>query len=559
MRAVIYARYSSDNQRDESIEDQIRVCRGIIDAKGWSLASVYSDAAISGATTLRPGYQKLLEDARGGVFDVIVAEALDRLSRDQEDVASLYKHLSFAGVDLVTVAEGEVNELHVGLKGTMNALYLKDLAAKTRRGLEGRVRQGRSGGGISYGYDVIREVDASGEPVRGGRSINDAEAAIVRRIFSEFAAGASPRTIARRLNAEKIPGPGSRSWSDTTIRGHHTRRTGILHNDLYIGRMVWNKQRYVKDPRTGRRLARLNSESAWITHELPELRIIDQELWDRVEARLGRIRKSPGIEKAKATRFWENRRPKHLFTGLIVCGGCGSPFASVGRTYLACSAARRQGTCSNKRGIPRTVLENLILDALTRHLMAPDLVKAFIIEFHAELNRLNRERENGFALKRRALDETSRKLDGLIEAVADGLRTPGLKAKLDELEQRKADLEAELTSAPLPAPRLHPNLAEIYRRKVENLHASLAAPETRTEAIEILRGLIDKIRLRPIEKGFEIELVGEIAKMIALPGGPRSAELKAYTSSVKVVAGTRYQRYLQIAEGWIPHALSGRS
>jgi hypothetical protein len=198
------------------------------------------------------------------------------------------------------------------------------------------------------------------------------------------------------------------------------------------------------------------------------------------------------------------------------------------------------------------VLENLILDALKRHLMAPDLVKAFIAEFHAEANRLNRERENGLVLKRRALEDASRKLDGLLDAIADGLRTPGLKAKLEELEHRKAALEADLTSAPPPAPRLHPNLAEVYRQKVENLHAALAEPETRTEAIEILRGLIDKIHLRPIEKGFEIELVGEIAKMIALPSGPRSAELKEYTSSVKVVAGTRYQRYLRIAEGWIP-------
>src|SRR5512132_1540661 len=109
-------------------------------------------SCVSGASRLRPGYQKLLEDARAGTFDIVVAEALDRLSRDQEDTAALYKQLGFAGVRLVTLAEGEISELHVGLKGTMNALFLKDLAMKTRRGLEGRVRLGRSGGGLCYGY-----------------------------------------------------------------------------------------------------------------------------------------------------------------------------------------------------------------------------------------------------------------------------------------------------------------------------------------------------------------------------------------------------------------------
>src|SRR6266481_2613472 len=135
MRAVIYARYSTDLQREASIEDQVRVCRQRIEREGWKLGATYSDAATSGASRLRPGYQKLLEDARAGAFDVVVAEALDRLSRDQEDVASLYKHLSFSSVKLITVAEGEIAELHVGFKGTMNAIFLKDLRQKVRRGL----------------------------------------------------------------------------------------------------------------------------------------------------------------------------------------------------------------------------------------------------------------------------------------------------------------------------------------------------------------------------------------------------------------------------------------
>jgi site-specific DNA recombinase len=112
----------------------------------------------------RPGIQQLLNDARRGVFDIVLAEALDRVSRDQADVATLFKHLKFA---IVTLAEGQISELHVGLKGTMNALFLKDLAAKTHRGLRGRVEDGKSGGGLCYGYKVVKKLDAHGEPIRG--------------------------------------------------------------------------------------------------------------------------------------------------------------------------------------------------------------------------------------------------------------------------------------------------------------------------------------------------------------------------------------------------------
>jgi DNA invertase Pin-like site-specific DNA recombinase len=204
MRAVIYARYSSDNQRDASIEDQVRECRAFIERQGWSLQQTYSDRALSGASMLRPGYQRLLADARDRQFDVVVAEALDRLSRDQEDIAALYKRLSFAGIRIVTLAEGEISELHVGLKGTMNALFLKDLAQKTRRGLEGRVREGRSAGGLCYGYTVVRETDGRGEPVRGGRRIDEAQAAVVRRIFERFAAGISANAIAKQPDRANV-------------------------------------------------------------------------------------------------------------------------------------------------------------------------------------------------------------------------------------------------------------------------------------------------------------------------------------------------------------------
>ena len=128
----------------------------------------------------------MMIDARNGKFDVLVAESLDRLSRDQEHIAALHKQLRYLGIPIITVAEGEISELHIGLKGTMSALFIRDLAQKTHRGLEGRVRDGKSAGGISYGYRLNREISSDGSFNTGERTVNEAEFQIVRRIFREY-------------------------------------------------------------------------------------------------------------------------------------------------------------------------------------------------------------------------------------------------------------------------------------------------------------------------------------------------------------------------------------
>jgi site-specific DNA recombinase len=538
MRAVAYARYSTENQRDASIEDQVRTCRAEVDRQGWQFLRSYCDRAISGASTLRAGYQKLLEDARARSFEVVIAEALDRLSRDQADIANLYKHLSFLGVRLVTVAEGEISELHVGLKGTMNALFLKDLAQKTRRGLEGRVRQGRSGGGISYGYDLV-----PGDV--GMRRINPGEAEVIQRIFREYAGGKSPRAIARQLNKERVSGPHGREWRDTTIRGHIIRGTGILSNQLYIGRLLWNRLRYLKDPISGRRRSRLNSENEWVTEAVPDLRIVDDQLWNAVKQRQGDIRQSERVQRARETRFWENRRARHLLTGLAHCGFCGGTLASIGRDYLACSAARGKGSCNSRQSVRRHILEDLVLGSLRDRLMAPELVKEFTTAFHEELNRERRQGDASRSIKQQELAKIARRLGGLIDAIAEGLRAPDLQTRLDELQARKVELEAELVAPPDAPIRLHPKIGEVYGRKIANLRAALDVPADRDEAIEILRSIIQRIDVRPVEGRYEVEIIGEIARMIEIgrgyPDTKGAARDEGAARSVKVVAGIGFE------------------
>ncbi len=321
MKVAIYARYSSDNQRDASIADQLRVCRDFASRQGWMVVHEFTDHAISGATLLRSGFQALMRDALSGRFDIVLAEALDRFSRDQEDTAGLFKRLTFADVNVVTLAEGDITHLHVGLKGTMNALFLKDLADKTRRGLRGRVELGKSGGGLCYGYKVARAAHDGGTAT-GNREIVHAEADVIRRIFRDYGAGASPKAIAKRLNAERCAGPGGAPWNPSTIHGNPARGTGILNNELYVGRLVWNRLRYVKDPDTGKRVSRPNPPSEWVTTSVPELRIVDDEVWDQVKARQVKMRRATSNGDPK--RFNQARRPKYLFSGLTKCAECGA-------------------------------------------------------------------------------------------------------------------------------------------------------------------------------------------------------------------------------------------
>ena len=542
-RAAIYARYSSDNQRDASIEDQVRLCKRAIEEKGWLVCEVYSDHAISGASTLRPGYQKMLEDARTGHFDYLVAEAMDRLSRDQADIAGLYKQLSFADVTLFTLSEGEVNELHVGLKGTMNALFLKDLADKTRRGLEGRIRKGKSGGGLCYGYDVIKQTDASGEPVRGGRIINLEQAAVVRRIFTEYAKGKSPRSIAFALNAEKIRGPSGKAWGASTINGNRTRGTGILNNELYRGRLVWNRLRYIKNPQTGRRISRQNPEEEWIVQEVPELQIVSYELWQTVKARQGESARNTRPDTNASRSFWERTRPKYLLSGLMKCGNCGGSYSKISANLFGCASARNKGTCNNRLNVRRDKIEQQILDCLRSELMDPELFKEFADEFYREVNRMRINHNAELEQKRREKTSIERKIRKLVDAIAGGADALSLNQELIALEKQQKEIEQELASRPDREPLVHPKLAELYRRKVNNLHLALSNPDTGTEAMEQIRELIDTITLTPSKGRLQVELRGDLAGILSLCSqSKKSASRKnCELEQIKMVAGAGFE------------------
>ena len=558
MRAVIYARYSSDQQSAASIPDQVRLCRRLCEEQGWQLVEVFADEAMSGATHLRPNFQRMQQLAMRGGFDVLVAEALDRLSRDQEHIAGLHKRLNYLGVQIHTKAEGRISEIHIGLGGTMSALFLRQLAEKTHRGLEGRVKAGKSAGGISYGYRLARQPLPDGTWSTGDRVIDPAEAAIVTRIFTEYDRGRSARAIAIGLNRDGIPAPraggkGKGTWSFSTISGNWKRCTGILNNELYIGKLVWNRQRFVKDPDSGKRQARPNPAADWIAEEVPALRIIDDALWARVKARQGAIRDdilSERLQNPTAPMTERARRARYLLSGLLQCGCCGSGYIMISDSRYGCAAARNSGTCTNRKTIRRVDVEARVLAGLRDNLLHPDLIREFIAEFQREAQEQRLSCISARAEAERDLGKVAKEIDNIITAIAQGMFHASMKARMDTLEADKARLTAQLADLPEPEPvTLHPGLADTYASIIADLATALNADETREEAADILRGLIEKIVLTPdatAPNGHAIELFGELGAILTLCGEADGTNAKARRGSagfrqVAMVAGAGFE------------------
>src|SRR5262249_14292646 len=306
-----------------------------------------------------------------------------------------------------------------------------------------------------------------------------------------------------------VPGPAGRSWGPSTIYGSWQRGTGVLNNELYIGRLVWNRQQFIKDPNTGRRQARLNPEAKWIIEEVPDLRIIDDHLWSRVKERQQGSR-SRVMTRDQGVRSERARRPSYLLSGLLKCGTCGGGFSKISLSHYGCSTARNKGTCNNLLTVRRDELEAKVLDGLRDQLMHPELVTTFIEEFHRELNRQRAEQDGRRDRTSRDLEKTEREISRVIEAIKAGVPGAAVKDEMASLETRRIELLGLLESAPPSLPRLHPNLAKLYRQKVVHLAEALNEEDTRLEAAGCIRELIDEIQLVPKHGELVIELYGEL-------------------------------------------------
>lgn len=536
-RAAIYARYSSDRQSEFSAEDQARLCRQLADREGWTIVGEFLDRAISGATRDRPELMAMM--ARAADFDVVLCESLDRLSRDQEDIAAIHKRLRFAGVDIVTLADGAVGEIHIGLKGTMAALFLKDLGEKTRRGQIGRVAAGRIPGGLSYGYEKVVALDARGEPERGLRRICETEAAIVRRIFREYAAGIGPRDIAKQLNADGVKPPRGDVWRANTIIGHRQRRNGIINNELYAGRIVFNRQRFIRDPETRKRVSRVNPPEEWLIQEVPALRIVDEATWEGVSR-----------SSHRGPRMRAARRPKRLLSGLLRCGECAGPVTIIQANYWGCSHHREAGLCGNGRLLRNDRLEARVMAGLTERMLEPDLFDAYFETYYERAHQVLREHQRNLGQQKAELRELETKIKRLVDAIANGAAVDAVKEALNEAVARRDRIKADATAIdPSNVIPMQPKLAETYRERVRDLANSLTGEGVeRAEARAMLRGMIEKIVLvapatgEPKRDGSDIaiDIYGRLAEILTIADATKAPDQRSEAFvTFQLVAGAR--------------------
>jgi len=518
VRTVIYARFSSDNQNPRSTADQIAVCRQRAEQEGWPVVAVFEDAAITGATNeeQRPGLSAMMRLVEAGGIDQVLAESTDRISRHIADSHTFRERIEFSGARLFTLFDGTVTPMIGLVKGFMDAQFRTDLGKRVRRGQVGTVKQGRDTGGIAYGYRQANRLDEKGQIVRGIREIDPDRADIVRRIFSEYVAGQSPQMIARGLNADGVPAPRGAFWHATAIGGEWKHRRGILRNEIYIGVNTYGHSRQVIHPQTRRKLMRANDHSEVVRHEVPHMRIIDNATWQAVQDRLAA---NQGVRPERL------RRPKHILSGLGVCGVCGANWVKTAGNMWGCSIQRYGGACTNNRKVNTARYEKWVLADLKQGMLSPDAVSAYVRTYHRDFAKQAAELGKDRDKLTRQLEEATRRMERLLSALAEGgSEFVEIRTMLADARQKKEDIARQLESmdAMPNVLALHPHVEAVYRQQVEELEKALAEPEAQLEAIPRLRAMIARIIVRPNpekQRGVVVEVVRQMDEILSIATG----------------------------------------
>ena len=516
-KAAIYARFSSDLQKDRSIDDQVALCREHAKHQGWEVVAVYADRAVSGTSIHgRNEYARMCADAEAGRFNIILAEDLDRLGRKQADTSNLRERMEFLGIEVHTVSDGKITKLHSGLRGLMSEIFIDNLRLHIKRGQHGVVRDGRYPGGRAYGYRPTS--------TPGVFEIVPDEANIIRRIFDRYSAGETPREIAAALNRDGVPPPRGNTWNASTINGNSKRAYGILHNTLYVGRPVWNKSHKVRDPDTGRRVNRPNPENEWLRIDAPHLRIVSDEMFALAQARVA------GRAHPHATTA---RKAKRMLSGLLRCGACGGGMSikdhDHGRARIICTRMKESGACNHRRAYYLDDIEATVVAGLREHLGTKKATEEYV----AKYNEARRKEITGIAGARaraeRRLSDAQKEIDRTVHALVRGtLSEDEAEAHLPSLRAERDRLGAELAATPEPPKvvTLHPASVKAYLADLARLDQLINKDiEEGDHALaHCLRCLIQTVTIVPSAAGTapEIEIRGHLATLVASTFGERS-------------------------------------
>ena len=459
MKAAIYARYSSENQSEKSIDDQIRVCKKYLEENGLSIEEqhVFTDEALSGSLLNRPGLQALEKAMENKEIDAVAVDDLSRLSRSNHQMLTLVNRFNYHQVKIISVSEGIVSDdenskLGIHIRGLINEIYLDDLKKKTIRGLEGQKLRGFSTGESVYGYrsHPIGELrlNKKGQPKYEGKihKIYEEEACVIRRIYKDFTGGKSINALAQTLNEEKIPTRKNLSagWNTSTI-------SRILKNEKYIGKWTWRKWKNVMDPITGRKKKVARPDKERMDFDKPELAIIDQELWDKAQKRWKEVNGAWPMAKTTPLTSLQPKsyiyaNPTHLLAGLMKCKCCGGAMVQVsgkGGGYYGCYRAKRK-TCTNKLLVSRKKVEAFIINDLKEKIMTAENIEYIYknVEKYVAKN-LNGVPEE-LKQKRGQTEKIQMELQNLLNFIKAGNFSKVVSDAITDAEGRQEKLKSEM-------------------------------------------------------------------------------------------------------------------
>ncbi len=520
MKVAIYARYSSENQSEKSIDDQIRVCKKYISENDHIVSEkhIYIDEAISGSIRTRPGLQALEKAMEDKEFDAVAVDDLSRLSRSNHQMLTMVMKFDYHQVKIISVSDGIITDddnskLGIHIRGLINELYLDDLKKKTMRGLEGQKIRGFSTGESVYGYKSCpvgeMKLNKRGQPKYEGmvHKVNPEETDIVKRIYKEFTGGTSISKIVKGLNTDKVPTKRGYTggWNTSTV-------SRILKNEKYIGQWVWRKWKNVRDPMTGKIKHVPRPEKERLSFFKENLIIIDKETWDKTEKRWKEINGAFPVKKGstgKRQKSYVHTNPTHLLSGLLKCNSCGGAIVLVsgkGSGYYGCYNAKRK-TCENKLLVPRKRIEEVIINDLNKKILTADNLSYVYKNLEKLIQKgLNQVPEH-VKKKKHEYDKVAKEIQNYLNFVKAGNFSNAVAEAMKEAESKGEVLQAELKSLEYQQKNTFKSPPkEWIDHRLEKFHETLS--KKTTAAALALKGVLGPIKLEPvIDEEFDPEAI----------------------------------------------------
>lgn len=414
MKGVIYARYSSDNQREESIEGQLRECKAFAEKNDIQIVETYIDRALSARTDRRPDFQRMIKDSSGKKFEVVIVWKLDRFARDKYDSAHYKRILKNNGIKVVSATEaisaGAEGILLESMLEGMAEYYSAELSEKVTRGLtENALKCKYNGGTLPIGYMIDSEQYFQIDPLA---------APAVLDAFKHYADGASMREITDEMNLKGVRTKLGGKISINSV-------TRMLHNRKYIGEYRYND----------------------IVHPNGIPAIVPEDLFNRVQERMATNKKAPAKHKAE---------DEYLLTTKLFCGKCQCYMvgeSGTGRNkvhrYYKCASVKNHKGC-DKKTVKKEWIENLVIEQIKKLIFDDELIEKLA---DTVMNLQSKENTVLPLLKKRFAD-TQKSIDNMLDAIQQGILTASTKERLESLEKQKSELSVQIIKEEIAKPTL---------------------------------------------------------------------------------------------------------